>query len=348
MDYFETLNEEDKKIAQVILENSVDNVENINLNEAPTLSTSADYQDTQIAKLIRYYQEALTTKTLVDVQPMEYNNGKIFGLDITNSDGDVILGTNAVNVFNDAFSEIGENIDVPDIHIRLNEADVDLKSRKAQLNYSKEVEQDLKILKFDLDDEKLKIVATEIANGTDFDVIEAIAGHADFYTPIEYIWANDGTVTVSSLLTELEMAIMQGAAAIASGTRKGLANFVIVPALMVQLITTMDRFVGSGENIIGGVSKIGKLGFLDVYVNTFDTTTYDMYVGKKPSGNISSGVVLSPYKVEAGPLVTDYEDFSLHQMIMNRYGITKVDGGNSMYFKVSLASSPTGYPFPDA
>lgn len=344
MDYFETLNEEEKHTAQIILENS-----QRELNEAPTLSTDASFADSLVGKLIFYVQEALTASDLVDVQPIGFNQGKVIGLDILDDTGKVIQGPGAVSAFNAAFSEIAENVDVPGIHLLIKEADLVLKSRKAQLNYSKELAQDMKILQFELEKEKIKIVGTELANGIDFDIVEAISELAAVtYTPLEYTWLNDGTVNVSSLLTELRMLMFQASATIAANTRKGLANFVVVPSLMVQLVTSMDEFEcedDEKEPMIGAVSKIGKLGFMDVYANTFDTTTYDMVIGKKPAGNISSGIVYSPYSIITGDEITDPENFSIHQFVMNRYGVTKMETGGFLYHIVRLAATPTGFPF---
>jgi len=341
MDYFENLNEEEKNIANIILENS--------LNEAPTTSAGSEFSDELVRPLIYYVQEALTTKELVDVQPINFKKGKVFGMDLLNSNGDIIQGVSAVDEFNAAFSEIAENTLIPDLQLKLKEADVSVKTRKARLNYSQELVQDMKVLKFNLDKEKIKLVGTEIANGIDYDVIKAIKEQAALSTSITYDWDySAANLNIASLLIELEMKILDAASIIAAASRKGMANFLIVPTRLVKLVSTMKSFQGNGLETIGAVSKIGKLGSLDVYADTFnnsdDDSGHTIVVGKKPAGNISSGVIYSPYKIQTGPEITDYDNFSLHQTVFNRYGITKVNGGESMYCEL-IVTPRDGFPF---
>jgi len=339
MNYLETLNEEDKNIVKIVAENS-----NIPLNEAPTVSGSG-YNPELVLPLITYVQDFLVAKDLVGVQPMQLKEGKIFSMDILDDSGNVLSGTSAVGAFNQAFSEVSENTDMNEMNLKLKEASVLAKTRKTKLNYTQEISQDLKSLNYDLENEKIKVVGTEIANGIDFDILEAIKSHADYYTPITYNWDyTQGTDQYLSILYELKVAIMKASGAIASSTRKGLANFIIIPTLIQPVITSMPGFIAEKEPILGPLCKIGVLDYLDVYVNTFDTTTYDMYIGKKPSGSLTAGIIYSPYKISTKPVVTDAHDFTLHQAIFNRYGITKIDGGNTMYHKVII--TPTaGFPY---
>jgi hypothetical protein len=563
MDYFERLTEEDKNIAMIIAENS--NV----LDEATTSSGNASSPEL-VMPLISYVQENLVSKDLVDVQPIQLKEGKVYGLDILDDTGNVILGANAVGTFNDAFSELTEikayqeftpavdvtthitdalydfkikanysplrdiyitspsagtwtlasiasqinaelgatkgfaefvntaaaaittgdhdlnigidgatpaiftvtlttgdnlttvagiidaaltgascsvsttgkiriisdttgssssivieaatvNTDVLDIigavetvdtgdtaikaiaevntttsrvritstelivartsieifegttagadhfialvgiedkviatseatsirglTLKLNEASVIAKTRKAKLNYSKELSQDFKVLKYDLEKEKLKIIGTEIAAGIDFDIVEAIKTHSDHHSAITYTWDyTSATDNYLDILYKLKVSIMKASGNIAAATRKGLANFIIVPTLVQPIISSIPGFVGEENSTLGPICKIGKLDYLDVYINTFDTTTYDMYVGKKPSGNLRSGIVFSPYKIDTDPTVTDPNNFTIHQAIFNRYGITKVLGGNTLYHKVVI-SVTAGFPY---
>jgi len=348
MTYFENLNEEDKKIVEMIAESSNIDMkklqEDMLLSEAPTVTGSTNHPDV-VLPLITYVQQDLVAKDLVDIQPIQLKEGKVYGLDIQDTAGNVISGTSAVGTFNDAFSEIAENTDVPTLVLKLKVASVVAKTRKAQLNYSQELSQDFKILKYNFETEKLKAIGTEIAAGIDFDIIEAIVAHSDHHTPITYVWDyTTATDDYLSQLYELKVAIMKASGAIAAATRKGLANFVIVPVLVQPVVSSMPGFVSIDEPKLGPLSKIGKLDYLDVYVNTFDTSTYNMYVGKKPTGNLKSGIVYSPYKIDTLPVVTDAEDFTLSQAIFNRYGITKIDGGNTMYHKV-IVTPTAGFPY---
>ena len=339
MDYFEKLNEEEKYIANTVLENS--------LNEAPTTSAGQAFSDELIRPLIYYVQEALTTKELVDTQPIDFKKGKVFGMDLLDDAGNIIQGISKVDAFDETWSRLGENVDIPSVSLKLREEDVVLLTRKTQINYSQELSQDMKVLKFDLSKEKLKLIGTEIANGIDFDIVQTIkaaAVHPTGYAPLTYSWNNTATNNANSLLTELEMMIFKASAQIAAGTRKGLANFIIIPTLMVQFISTTKGFKGEAKTEVGAINKIGTLGYLDVYVDTFDTTTFDMFLGKKPEGNISSGIVYSPYKISSGEEVTDPDNFSIHQVIFNRYGITRMEESSSFFHKVSLVGF-TGYPF---
>lgn len=240
---------------------------------------------------------------------------------------------------------VSEATDMKEMALKLNEASVIAKTRKAKLNYSQELSQDFKVLQYDLEKEKIKIIGTEIAAGIDFDILEAIKTHADHHTAITYIWDyTSGTDLYIDSLYELKVAIMKASGAIAAATRKGLANFIVVPVLVQPVISSMPGFVPEEDPKLGPLCKIGKLDYLDVYIDTFDTTTYDMYVGKKPAGSLRSGIVYSPYKIDTTAPVTDPEDFTLHQAIFNRFGITKMAGGNTMYHKV-IVTPTAGFPY---
>jgi len=337
-DYFENLNEEDRNIADIVAENSSV------LNEAPTSSGNA-YNPELVLPLITYVQESLVGKDLVDIQPMQLKEGKVFSMDILDNAGNVISGTSAVSAFNSTFSEIAENTNISEMSLRLKEASVTAKTRKTKLNYSQEISQDLKSLNYDLDKEKVKVLGAEIAAGIDFDIIEAIKEHADYHTPITYVWNYDpANNTYLSMLYELKVALMRASGAIAAATRKGLANFVIVPVLVQPVVSSIPGFVAEKEPKLGPLCKIGTIDYLDIYVDTFDTTTYDMYVGKKPYGNLKSGIVYSPYKISTKPVITDANNFTLHTAIFNRYGITKMDGGNTMYHKI-IVTPTAGFPY---
>ena len=234
---------------------------------------------------------------------------------------------------------------MPELVLKLTEATATVKTRKVKLSYTKELSQDLEVLKYNLEKSKLDIIGSEIASGIDYDILEAIKSHSDYHTPIEYTWSNNLTESYANPLRELHVAILTAAGNIAKATRKGLANFIVVPTLLQALISTIPGFVADPEPKLSPLAKIGKLGYLDVYVNTFDTTTYDMYVGKKPVAEIGAGVVFSPYKIEATDPVTDPEDFSLNQAIYSRYAVTKINGGNTFYHKVFLTGSPTNFPY---
>jgi len=337
MKYFNELNESDKMIASAILENS--------LNEAGTVSSNSSFHPELIEPLIFFTQENIASKDLVDTQPVSFKEGRVYGLDVEDGAGNVLSGLKVGAAFDEAFSATAENADIPNIVLKLRESIVVAKSRKALLNYTKELAQDLKILKFNLDKERAAAVGVAIASGIDYDVLKAIKEHSDFHTAIEYPWSYDkATQTFLSKLYELKTAIMAASGNIATATKKGLANYVIVPTTLAQVVVSMPGFVAGPEPKFGVLSKIGKLDYLDVYVNTFDSTTYDMYVGKKCQGNISSGIIYSPYQVMTGLLETDADNFSSKLAIFNRYGITKVTDGNSMYHKVSVTGL-TNFPY---
>ncbi len=345
MKYFENFNLRDKYISEAILNNSCNEKDIQNFNESsPSSSTAVATHPGLVIPLITYIQEEIVSKDLVDVQPIKLSEGRIYGMDLKDAAGNVISGTSAVGTFNDAFSEIAEGVDIPDMLLELRETTVTAISRKAKLNFSAELGQDLEILDYSLEKEKIALVGTEIAAGIDFDIMEAIAGHADYHSAITFDWDYADTTDYMNQLYKLKVSIMAASGNIASATRKGLANFVIVPVILQKIITSIPGFVANEEPHFGSVSKIGKLDYLDVYVNTFDTTTYDMYVGKKPKGDLSGGIVYSPYKVFTSEKITDPNNFSIHQLIHTMYGITKVDGGNTLYNKVVV--TPTGgFPY---
>ena len=78
---------------------------------------------------------------------------------------------------------MGRCTNLPEIYLKLKESDVVPKTRKAQLNYTQEISQDLKELKYNFETEKLKIIGSEIASGIDYDIIATIVAHSDHHTP---------------------------------------------------------------------------------------------------------------------------------------------------------------------
>jgi len=336
---FENLNEKDKNIANTILENSYGVI-----NEDPT-SSGSSYVDQVIVPLINYVQKENIAKELVGVQPIDFKEGKVFGFVLKNDSGEVISGMEAMGTFDENFSDIAEGANLKELVLELNEEKATVKSRKVKLNYTVELGQDLKVLKFNMSEEKTKLVGSEIATAIDFDIVKAIKDHSDYHTPIEYTWDNNKTESYQNPLYELKVAIFNAAGNIASATRKGLANFILVPIKLQGVISSMPGFIADPEPKLGPLSKIGKLGYLNVYINTFDTSSYDMYVGKKPDSEIGAGIIYSPYKIENFSDVPDVSNFSVNEALFARYAITKLKGGNTFYHKVFLTNAPTNFPY---
>ena len=93
--------------------------------------------------------------------------------------------------------------------------------------------------------------------------------------------------------------------------------------------------------------KSGRLGNLDVFINTLQTQVGDIetiYMGKKPhENNLFAGLVLSPYQILTED-AKSAKDFGNSRMMLTRYAITPVKNGEVYFGKIEVDVSAGGFP----
>ena len=337
MDLF--LKEQDEYIIKEIAKNS-------NLITEATESGDSDFTETLVGKVIYYTYLSTISKQLVDVQPITNKIGYIYGLDILDKNGNIISGSGKVDEYDETLSgRTDELATLNQLGLKLNEKQVSVKERTTSLIYTNEIVKDFEIIDFSLSDEIIKATATEIAYGIDYDIVSTIINTANNNPNNNtFDWSYDPNTNITSYLHKLKIKIFENATRIAQDTKKGTANFILVSNTVASVISDLPGFKPIEVPEIGPISKIGKLDFLDVYINTFtDYDNLEIIIGKKPEGNMNAGIVYSPYNITVNKGFINADDFNINQVIMSRYAITQRENSTEFYNKLTITATN---PFP--
>lgn len=206
------------------------------------------------------------------------------------------------------------------IKMTMERIQVECKSRKLKIQYSDEMYQDLKAVQGMLVNEELMRVAEyEIANEINGDILERIlttATNGGSWVYGDYVGVGiAGTVaTGGSPLTVASMAdgrnekekfqtlatkIRKEANEIALYTRRGSGNFVVVTPNVLTALQALDFIPAgatAGEALVSGLSYVGMLQNLKIYVDTYNLFGQDYAcVGYKGSSNYDAGIIYCPY-----------------------------------------------------
>ncbi len=206
------------------------------------------------------------------------------------------------------------------IKMTMERVPVYVKTRKLKLQYSDEMYQDLKAVHGMLVNEELmRIAEFEVANEINADILERIltvstdAGSWNYGTYVGVagatVMATGGVpVAVSSMadgryekekFQTLATKIRKEANEIALYTRRGSGNFVVVTPNVLTALQALDFIpvaATAGEALISGLSFVGMLQNLKVYVDTYNIFGQDYaLVGYKGSSQYDAGLIYCPY-----------------------------------------------------
>ena len=160
----------------------------------------------------------------------------------------------------------------------------------------------------------LKVTATDIANGGG-DVIN-----------VDVSAITDNRQSTALIVNS----IMFAANTVATKTRRGRANFVVVsPAVGSVLQSAVPYFTANTASVDPGIilsgsetTEIGTLNnALTVYMDQYATEDYAL-VGYKGTGTSDSGVIYSPYIMNVLNEAVAQENFQPRVGVMSRYAIT--------------------------
>ena len=207
------------------------------------------------------------------------------------------------------------------IKMTMERVPVYVKTRKLKLQYSDEMYQDLKAVHGMLVNEELmRIAEFEVANEINADILERIltvstnAGSWAYGDYVGMALANSGTDGVSGQLAVAAMAdgryekekfqtlatkLRKEANEIALYTRRGSGNFVVVTPNVLTALQALDFIpvaATAGEALISGLSFVGMLQNLKVYVDTYNLFGQDYaLVGYKGQSQYDAGLIYCPY-----------------------------------------------------
>jgi hypothetical protein len=204
------------------------------------------------------------------------------------------------------------------IKMTMERVPVYVQTRKLKLQYSDEMYQDLKAVHGMLVNEELmRIAEFEVANEINADILERIitvstdAGSWNYGDFVGVAVQNDATGTglaVSAMadgrfekekFQTLATKIRKEANEIALYTRRGSGNFVVVTPNVLTCLQALDFIPAAatgGETLISGLSFVGMLQNLKVYVDTYNIFGHDYaLVGYKGNSQYDAGLIYCPY-----------------------------------------------------
>lgn len=206
---------------------------------------------------------------------------------------------------NTEWARLGVNI--PSMKFRMTKAVVEAKTRMLGASWPQELQEDMQNMHgLDADFEMLNILSYEIQAEIDRQLINEIVYSAIMggnktcsrWSPV----SADGRNQIERIGT-LWTHILERANYISYLTRRGAGNFLVtspkVTALLQRVnstinITSSSATPGSAATGTSSVEKVGKLGDLVMYRDTFAASDYAL-IGYKGSLNYDSGVMYCPY-----------------------------------------------------
>ena len=319
---------------------------------------SGDFHKIAVPMVRRTFPE-LIAHEIVGVQPMTGPVGLAFALRFragtthagtpsTYTAGVTELGYNTINrtysgshvtsageqLGSDATYDRGLGIGATDNPIRevnmtVEKAQVEAGTRKLRSRWSLEVAQDLRAMHgLDLEEEMMDILAYEITQEIDRELIYEIHGAATASTSTSAMWDFDATTGrwEAEKYRELYNALIRKSNVIAVNTRRGAGNFVVVNPTVAAVLETLSAFTiqpvpADVGTQVTGVARLGSLdGRIAVYRDTFESTD-QMIIGYKGPSEYDAGVIYLPY-VQLLAMKATFED-SFHPTVglMSRYAI---------------------------
>jgi len=258
------------------------------------------------------------------------------------------------------------------IKITMERAAVHCESRKLKLQYSDELYQDLKAVHGLLANEELmRIAEFEVANEINASLLENIyevATYAGNWSYGQYVGVSltnptsdaavlpgftkalyaDGRYEKEKFQT-LATKLRNEANKIALFTRRGSGNFVIVTPNVLTALQALDFIPAaatSGDTLISGLSFVGMLQTLKVYVDTYNFFGQDFAcVGYKGTTQYDAGIIYAPYVALQVKKAVDPDSMQDVYGFLTRQAVIKNLYGAQHYYRmvtVDLTGSSIG------
>jgi hypothetical protein len=244
---------------------------------------------------------------------------------------------------------IGSDVQIKELSMTVEKAQVEAKTRKLRSRWSVEVAQDLKAMHgLNLEEEMADVLAYEITAEIDRELmakIRTVAAGNSASTTLN--WASstdfDGRWE-SEKYRNLYNHIIKKANQIAIDTRRGAGNFVVTAPQPCAALEATAAFTTAPVNTdvntaVVGVAKVGSLeGRMSVYRDTFATSD-DLVIGYKGPSEYDTGVVYLPYIQLMASKAVFEDSFNSTICLMSRYAIhDNIFGSSNYYIRLILSN----------
>jgi len=240
--------------------------------------------------------------------------------------------------------------DMRELGLSVESTPITAKSRALKAQYSVESAQDLKAVHgLDIESELATVLAYEIQQEIDRELIEVIDAQAELNYPVSYDISWDYTTADGRWEQEkfrgLYTRCVAAANQIATATRRGAGNFLIVSSDTATILESLNNFTASpvqeDVNAISiGVAVIGTIGGrFKVIKDTFRTDP-NILVGYRGGAVSDVGVVYSPYVPLQMMQAVEPDGFQPRIGFKTRYAITTdfgTEDSRDYYRKVEVA-----------
>lgn len=354
-----------REVTQIALENALKSTSaNMGsmLNEAAQAGSTAAGSIASINKIImpviRRVMPGVIANELVGVQPMTGPFGQINSLrfkyaeTIPTAGGGVTAGTEALSPFftaryysgdqNVANGEAAPTADLegtggPALDMEIVRTQVQAKSRKLRASWTFEAAQDAQSQHgIDVEAEMMAVLAQQVTVDIDQELLNHLRNLVGGPV-VTYDQANvSGVATyVGDQHAALAILISQQADQIARKTRRGPANWAVVPPSVVTLLrsgatSTFARTTDFGNEGISAPTNTKYVGMLNdsmkIFVDNYATTSRGILIGYRGNETTDAGTFYCPYvPISASGIVMNPNTFQPTVSFMTRYAIESLN-----------------------
>ena len=239
------------------------------------------------------------------------------------------------------FEDVGLDLELPEIEMKLSQEPIIAKIRKLKAVFSPEIQQDLQAYHaIDANVELTKMLADKISAEIDLEILSMLANGADgtntayWSARPGYEWnstinnfedksTNYAIQSKTDWFKTLGVAIRKVSNMIYRKTLMGGANFAVVSPEVATLLESFPGFnteIRSMKHMSFGVQEIGMLNNeIMIYKNPYWVSNR-ILLGHKGQGSLDTGAVYAPYvPLMVSPLVHSADNFTPRKAISSRY-----------------------------
>lgn len=343
-----------KRTMEIVLENTLKDLKKRALFETATAGATGSGNIATLNKVIlpviRRVMPTVIANEIIAVQPMTGPVAQIHTLRVRYSDsvpGGVTAGTEALGPFNieryygglDTAQGVAYPQAAPTsylegragnrLSIQVLKEVVEAKTRRLSARWTFEAAQDAQAQQgLDIESEIMAALAQEITAEIDQEILQSLRRLPGTPTAV-YDQANvSGTgAFVGDEHAALSVLILRQANLIASRTRRGAANWVVVSptALTILQSATTSAFARTTEGTFEAPTNTKFVGTLNnsmrVYVDQYAPDNTPVLVGYKGTGEIDAAAYYCPYvPLTSSGVVIDPQTFEPVVSFMTRYG----------------------------
>lgn len=226
--------------------------------------------------------------------------------------------------------------------LKFTQTTVTAKTRRLAAQWTMDAAQDAQAsLGINIEKEMITALAQTIANDIDRELVSAIESRVGYTTTYDY--ANTIGTTVAEKYQAVYTKVLEVSNQIASRTRRGAANWLLVNTNMLTILQTLKsfNFAPSSSTYIDP-TNIGLAGTIEGRFKVFTDiirNSDDILLGYKGASETDSGIIYMPYvPLEVSPTIMNGDTFMPRVMLSTRYGIAdNIMGVEAYYGKVNVS-----------